>query len=140
MAGLEKSGAFVEHADEISAKLKDGTVLILNNDYIYKYILPGKADPARPYGSTTYYSNKLIFKTLAGGMYVVSLPTSEIMANPKERDFRNLCAILTNIEKLKCDMYDNSLIPIALANKLVSLAEHPSSKILQKFANGAIHS
>ncbi|RCJ20245.1 hypothetical protein A6S26_05850 [Nostoc sp. ATCC 43529] len=140
LAGLEKSGAFVEHADEISEKLANGTVLILNNDYIYKYILPGKADPTRPYGSTTYYSNKLIFKTLAGGMYIVSLPTSRNMTNPKEADFRNLSAILTNIEKLKCDMYDSSLIPIALANKLVSLADHPSSRILQKFAKGAIYS
>ncbi|MHC5754533.1 MAG: NurA domain-containing protein [Nostoc sp.] len=140
LTGLEKSGAFVEHADEISEKLTNGTVLILNNDYIYKYILPGKADPTRPYGSTTYYSNKLIFKTLAGGMYIVSLPTSRNMTNPKEADFQNLGAILTNVEKLKCDMYDNSLIPVALANKLVSLADHPSSRILQKFAKGAIHS
>ncbi|BDI21009.1 hypothetical protein ANSO36C_68110 (plasmid) [Nostoc cf. commune SO-36] len=138
LAGLEKSGAFVEHADEISEKLANGTVLILNNDYIYKYILPGKADPTTPYGSTTYYSNKLIFKTLAGGMYVVSLPTSRNMTNPKEADFQNLSAILTNVEKLKCDMYDNSLIPVALANKLVSLADHPSSRILQKFAKSAI--
>jgi len=138
LAGLEKSGAFVEHADEISEKLTNGTVLILNNDYIYKYILPGKADPTRPYGSTTYYSNKLIFKTLAGGMYIVSLPTAKNMPNPKEADFQNLSAILTNVEKLKCDMYDNSLIPIALANKLVSLADHPSSRILQKFAKGVI--
>jgi len=140
LAGLEKSGAFVEHADEISEKLENGTILILNNDYIYKYILPGKADSTRPYGSTTYYSNKLIFKTNGGGMYVVSLPTSDILVSPKEKDFRNLSAILTNVEKLKCDMYDSALLPVALANKLVSLADHPSSKILQKFAKAATHS
>lgn len=140
LAGLEKSGPFVEHADCISEKLQPGTVLILNNDYIYKYVLPGEADPTRPYGSTTYYSNKLFFKTFAEGMYVVSLPTSQIVASPKETDFRNLSAILTNIEKLKCDMYDSSLVPIALANKLVSLADHPSARILQKFAKGAISS
>ncbi|NJO64399.1 MAG: NurA domain-containing protein, partial [Richelia sp. RM2_1_2] len=140
LAGLEKSGSFVEHADEITEKLDDGTVLILSNDYIYKYILPGYPDPTRPYGATTYYSNKLIFKTNSGGMYVVSLPTSENFLNPKKADFRNLDVILTNIEKLKCDMYDSALIPVALANKLVSLADHPSSGILQKFAKGAISS
>jgi hypothetical protein len=43
-------------------------------------------------------------------------------------------AILTNIEKLRCDMYDSALIPVALVNKLVSLANHPSTRILQKFA------
>ena len=140
LAGLEKSGSFVEHADEISEKLNDGNVLILNNNYIYKYILPGKPDPTRPYGATTYYGNKLIFKTSGGGMYVVTLPTSNNLVNPKEVDFRNLDVILTNIEKLKCDMYDSALIPVALANKLVSLADHPSSGILQKFAKGAISS
>jgi hypothetical protein len=67
-------------------------------------------------------------------MHVASLPTLEVLANPVASDFRNLEVILTNIEKLKCDMYDNALIPVALANKLVSLANHPSSRILQKFA------
>src|SRR3989442_112505 len=59
MAGLEKSGAFVEHAAEVATAMKDGSALILDNDYIYKYIIPGKADPANPYGQTTYYGAKL---------------------------------------------------------------------------------
>lgn len=71
-------------------------------------------------------------------MYVASLPTVDTNATPIESDFRNLQVILTNIEKLKCDMYDNSLIPVALANRLVSLANHPSSRILQKFATDAM--
>ena len=138
LAGLEKSGSFVEHADEIIGKLDPGTVLILDNDYIYRYVLPGKADPANPYGRTTYYSNKLIFKTRRGRVYVVSLPTRQSLAYPTEDDLENLSEILTNIEKLRCDMYDNALVPVALANKLVSLANHPSSRILQKFAVEAI--
>ncbi|MCA1717932.1 MAG: NurA domain-containing protein [Actinobacteria bacterium] len=139
LAGLEKSGSFVEHADEITGKLDPGTILILDNDYIYRYVLPGKADPANPYGRTTYYSSKLIFKTYAGRVYVVSLPTREILAHPTENDLENLPEVLTNIEKLRCDMYDNALIPVALANKLVSLVNHPSSRILQKFATEIIH-
>lgn len=138
LAGLEKSGSFVEHADEITGKLDPGSVLILDNDYIYRYILPGKADPAAPYGRTTYYSNKLIFKTSGGQVYVVSVPTREILAHPTEDDLHNLPEILTNLEKLRCDMYDNALVPVALANKLVSLANHPSSKILQNFAADAV--
>jgi hypothetical protein len=134
MAGLEKSGAFVEHAAEIATVMKDGDILILDNDYIYKYIIPGKADPANPYGRTTYYSAKLIFKSRHAGVYVVTVPTLAPLATPKLQDLRNLMAILSNVEKLHCDMYDDALIPIALVNKLVSLANHPSSKILQRFA------
>lgn len=134
LAGLEKSGAFVEHADEIADLLPLGRVLILDDDYIYRYILPGKGAPANPYGSSTYYGNKVIFKTRIGQMYVVTVPTTASNAHPTESDLVNLRAILTNIEKLRCDMYDNSLIPVALVNKLVSLANHPSTRILQNFA------
>jgi hypothetical protein len=134
LAGLEKSGAFVEHADEVGNKLKGGEILLLDNDYIYRYILPGKADVSSPYGRTTYYGNKLIFKTEAGGLYVVTVPTGQILTHPKREDLRNLDVILHNVQKLKCDMYDSALIPVALANKLVSLANHPSSTILKAFA------
>ena len=135
---MEKSGPFVEHADEISKKLKDGQVLLLDNDYVYRYILPGKADPNNPYGRTTYYGNKLIFKTQGENLYVASLPTPELIPYPKKGDLKNIDTILTNISKLKCDMYDSALIPVALANKLVSLANHPSSTILKNFAKSSI--
>src|SRR2546423_3789520 len=120
LAGLEKSGAFVEHAAELTKVLDDGSVLILDNEYIYKYIIPGKADPANPYGRTTYYSAKLIFKTRHAGLHVVTVPTTETLASPKPDDLPTLMTILTNIEKLRCDMYDDALIPIALVNRLVS--------------------
>lgn len=134
LAGLEKSGSFVEHADEIAGMLRPGEVLMLDNEYIYKYILPGKADPSKPYGRSTYYGSKLIFKTREEQIYVVTLPTRDVLLSPKKRDFKNIDVVLTNLEKLKCDMYDSSLIPIALVNKLVSLSDHPSSVILERFA------
>jgi hypothetical protein len=134
LAGLEKSGAFVEHADEISSKLKSDSILILDNEYIYKYILPGRADSTNPYGKTTYYGNKLIFKSSDDQVYVVTLPTTEILLSPRKDDFKNIDAVLFNLKKLKCDMYDCSLIPVALVNKLISLSNHPSAVILEKFA------
>jgi hypothetical protein len=138
LAGLEKSGPFVEHANQISEKLEPGTILLLNNDYIYKYIIPGKADPNNPYGRTTYYGNKLIFKSRNQGVHVITVPTTSLLSSPRFEDLPNLQVILTNVEKLKCDMYDNALMPVALANKLISLSQYPSSKILQRFATAEI--
>lgn len=136
LAGLEKSGAFVEHADEIGSKLGLGKIVLLNNNYIYKNILPGKADDKTPYARSSYYGGKLIFKTNDGGVHVVTVPVKDenVVLSPKKTDYPNLDVILSNIEKLRCDMYDSSLIPIALVNKLVSLANRPSSLILEKFA------
>ncbi len=140
LAGLEKSGPFVEHADEIARKMKAGSVLLLDNNYIYKYILPGKADNSAPYARSSYYSGKMIFKSIDEKIYVVTIPTenANVFLKPTKADYKNLDIILHNLQKLRCDMYDNSLFPVALANKLVSLANHPSSAILEKFAKSSV--
>jgi len=138
LAGLEKSGPFVEHADEIAGLIEPGTAILLDDAYIFKYVLPARGTSIGPYGRTTYYGSKLIYKTRSGAMYVATLPTADIIDKPAAADLRNLNTILTNIETLRCDMYDNALIPVALANKLVSLANHPSSRILQVFAREAV--
>lgn len=138
LAGLEKSGAFVEHAHEIRGKLPPGTALLLDNDYIYRYIIPGTADPNSPYGRTTYYGTKVIFRTPSGGVHVVTIPTREPLTHPTVDDLPQLAVVLTNIDKLRCDMYDDALLPVALVNKLVSLSTHPSARILKQFATGTL--
>ncbi|NEO28698.1 MAG: NurA domain-containing protein, partial [Kamptonema sp. SIO4C4] len=138
LAGLEKSGAFVDHAQAIQKNLEPGKALILTDDYIYRYILPGSGDPNRPYASTSNYGHKVIFKTKGGQMYVVSVPVRELKKNPTEADLPNLQVILNNVEALRCDMYDSALFPVALVNKLVSLSAHPSQRILQKFASQSV--
>jgi hypothetical protein len=141
IVGLEKSGAFVEHADEIKTLLKPGQYLLLSNYHIYKFIIPGDPFNPEPYARSSYYSGKLIYKALDERIYVLTIPTldSKVILDPKPGDFHNLNIILMNIEKLKCDMYDNALLPIAVVNKLVSLSNHPSSVLLEKFAKQSIH-
>ncbi len=134
LVGLEKSGPFVDHAGEIAGRLKPGQVLLLDNEYIYKYIIPGHADPNNPYGVTTYYGNKVIFMSRDERVYVATLPTRQVVTAPTIVDFGVLDVVLNNVEKLRCDMYDDALFPVALVNKLVSLSDHPSGNILQKLA------
>ncbi|KGS55552.1 nurA domain protein [Burkholderia pseudomallei MSHR5613] len=138
LAGLEKSGAFVEHAAQIRDTMPSGSILLLNDEYIYKYISPGEEDANRPYASTSYYGTKVIFKTTQGSMYVVSLPVAFRSKMPKQDDIPNLQEVLTHVEQLHCDMYENALLPVALANKLVSLSAHPSSQILKAFAKSSV--
>src|SRR5690606_26527119 len=125
------------HANEIKNKIPNGSALLLDNKHIYKYI-KANSDPntPEPYGQTSYYGSKILFKSKEGKIYVAVLPTSApgVVLKPNKSDFHNLDSILMNVQKLKCDMYDDALFPVALANKLVSLAHHPSSAILEKFA------
>lgn len=145
LVGLEKSGPFVEHAQEISAPpsgcpvLFPGKYILLSNDYIYKYILPGDASKMH-YGNTSYYSGKVIFHSQGGQIFVLTVPVPDknSILKPKKEEYANLDVILINIQKLKCDMYDDAIVPVALANKLVSLANHPSKVLLEKFATSVI--
>ncbi len=134
LVGLEKSGAFVEHAEMIADKLKNNQIVLLGNSYIYKYILPGQPKPSSIYGETTYYSHKLIYKSKYDNIYIASIPTMDLKAEPNLSDYINLPIVLNNIAYLKCDLYYNSLVPVVLANKLVSLSDHPSADILKSFA------
>lgn len=138
LAGVEKSGPFVEHAAAIARLLPNGSALLLDNEYIYRYIIPGAAGTEGAYGRTTYYGNKIIFKSRDASLYVVTLPTTEVHLSPNPSDFSNLWEVLTLLEKLRCDMFDDALIPVALANKLVSLSNRPSTQILQRFAAGSM--
>jgi hypothetical protein len=138
LAGLEKSGAFVEHASEIQPLMPNGSILVLTDEYIYKNILPGVPDPNRAYAATSNYGHKVIFKSAAGQMHVVSIPVAVLKKNPTLADLPNASQLLGLVEELHCDMYDSALIPIALVNKLVSLSAHPSSRILEKFAKESI--
>ena len=49
-------------------------------------------------------------------MYVATVPAHSYLANPISSDIPHLEEILALIAELRCSMYDNSLIPVALAS------------------------
>jgi len=138
LVGLEKSGAFVEHAALIEPLLKPGQVLVLDDRYIRRYVAPGDPDSKDPFGFNTYYGSKVIFKGEAQDMYVATIPTTTFKNKPKFEDLFNGAEVLRVTSQLRCSMYDNALVPVVLANRLVSLADVPSSEILAKFAAKAV--
>ncbi|MDT0308048.1 hypothetical protein RM780_13895 [Streptomyces sp. DSM 44917] len=151
VVGLEKSGSFVEHAAHIEKSLDKalaeamaeddgvGIVLPLSNEYIYKYVVPGAPGGTITYGQNTYWGGKMIFKAKDGSIYVATVPTlGGHKSTPSFADYVNLTNVLAAVSELRCSMYDNALIPVALANRLVSLSEVPSSRILESFARASI--
>lgn len=138
LVGLEKSGSFVEHAVQASKKMLPKQMLLLGNSYIYKYIIPGNGRDSEPYAISSYYGHKVIFKSEHNNVYVATIPNVQAMVEPQISNYININEILYNITALKCDLYYNSLVPVVMANKLVSLADHPSSDLLKTFAQEKI--
>jgi hypothetical protein len=97
-----------------------------------------RRDNSRPYAWNTYWGGKLIFKASDANTYVATIPLADATGNPGLDDYANVNNILSVLGELRCSMYENALIPVALANKSVSLSDFPSSRILEKFAKGAI--
>lgn len=138
LVGLEKSGAFVEHAVLIEPLLKPGQMLVLDDLYIRRYIAPGDPDSKDAFGGNTYYGCKVIFKGEGQDTYVATIPTAAFKTKPTFADLFNGAEVLRVTSQLRCSMYDNALVPVVLANRLVSLADVPSSEILAKFTAKAI--
>ena len=136
LAGLEKSGIFVEHGAAIQERMKPGSFLIVGDSYIRQHIIPGETGIS--YGQNTYYGQKVFFRAPSGEMHVVTVPAYDYLPEPKRSDIPHLDEVLSLIAELRCSMYDNSLIPVALANKLVSLSDFPSQRILNQFAKSKI--
>lgn len=136
LSGLEKSGAFVEHAAAIQDRMPAGSYLLLGDNYIRKYVIPGEATAV--YGANTYYGQKVIYRARSGETYVATIPGHTYKPNPTPTDIPHLEQVLSLIAELRCSMYDNALIPVALANKLVSLSDHPSQRILGQFAKSGV--
>lgn len=136
LTGLEKSGAFVEHAAAIQDRMKPGSFMVMDDKYIRRYVIPG--DVNITYGQNTYYGQKVLFRTSGGEMHVATIPARAYTGDPKPEDIPHLKEILALVAELRCSMYDNSLIPVALANKLVSLSDFPSQRILGSFARERI--
>lgn len=137
LVGLEKSGPFVEHAAMIEEAIPPNHALVLSSPYIYKHITPGPPD--KDFGRNTYYGAKVIFRGRANDTYVATVPTLDYLNSPTFRDLLNGPDVLQTTARLRCSMYDNALLPVVLANRLVSLADVPSSEILKRFAKHEIH-
>ena len=133
LVGVEKSGPFVEHASAIEDSIPADHALVPTNDYIYKYVVPG--DPSlQEFGKNTYYGAKVIFRGHLNDTYVATIPTGDYTSVPTLDDMFHAGDVLSTTARLRCSMYDNALVPVVLANRLVSLADVPSSEILKKFA------
>ena len=138
LIAIEKSGAFVQYADDIGGSrnkkplLAEGSFMLLDNLSIRRHIvLNRKAESASAYGAYSHYGTKIIFRDRNANIHVLTTPPWK--HSPEPRHFPSLHAILATLEKIKCDRYDNAVLPITLINKYISLSFNPSKDILRKF-------
>lgn len=136
VVGLEKSGSFVDHIQNVENKMIAGAYYILNEDYIRKYIVPMTSNTI--YGFNTYYGKKVAYKNENEDVIIADIPVYKYSAENKREDFIGIDRILSTVGKMRCNLYDNSVVPISIINKLISLSVLPGQKMLEKFSKDVI--
>jgi hypothetical protein len=141
--GVEKTGAFVSHFDEIDqtespgqARFPPRSYLLLTDRYIKDRICYSDSD--KRYGVDTYFGRKFFYKTASGTRIVASIPflndaqdtldSNDVSLYPQ---FGTACALL---DKLVSSRYPNSLSPLISAHSHAAIPLHLGAKVLKQLA------
>jgi hypothetical protein len=132
--GLQKTGQVVEHAMSLDRVLPPGRFAPLSDDYRGTYIAQRPEGWEKTFGHETYYGQDFIFKTDTGQIFVFALPYPMRSKEPlnhfrtakaEAQRYGELEKALHLIRHFELDLYQNSVIPIALAHRHASISLVP---------------
>jgi hypothetical protein len=142
LLGIEKTGAFVTHFDEIDqtetpgkARFEPRSYLLLTDRYIKERVC--FSDSEKRYGVDTYFGRKFFYKTASGTRIVASIPFLSDAQDTLDNDvalypqFGTACALL---DKLVSSRFPNSLSPLISAHSHAAIPLHLGAKVLQQLA------
>lgn len=124
VVGVEKSGRFVEHAQLISHLIPAGHVMFLSREYINR--MTGRP-PQHPYGTDEFYGRRFIYRTTSGSPLVITVPPKGGItpygeaAGEDIANYPSLRVICEVLDHLQTRLYENAVIPVALAHSAASL-------------------
>lgn len=142
IVGIEKSGTFVSHFDEIDktetgeSRFPARSFLFPTDKYIKDRIIFSTS--TKRYGEDTYFGRKLFYKTASGARIVANIPfltdaqdtlsTDDISLYPP---FGKVCSLL---DKLVSCRFPNSVSPIISAHAHAAIPLELGAKVLQQLA------
>jgi hypothetical protein len=137
--GLQKDGQVMEHARAINRYLPSGTFRPVDDKYRAEYIKGNEIQNAN-FGNETYYGQDFIFKTESGRIFTVGIPYPfSNKSNPAEFSKKKVEPIFYGeilgksfslIRYFEFDLYENAVVPIALAHRHASISLVPGGKVL----------
>ncbi|MDT3736849.1 MAG: hypothetical protein ROZ00_11530 [Denitratisoma sp.] len=140
--GLQKTGGVMDHARLLERFLPDGVLRVIDDDYRNQFITGGDS-PAANFGNETYYGQDFLFKTERGRIFNFAIPYpfedktfgggGKGFAKAKV-DLAHYGSLIERacdlIRHFEMDLYDNALVPVALAHRHASISLVPGGKVL----------
>lgn len=140
--GLQKTGNVMDHARLIERFLPKGKGVfrVIDDNYRTTYIT-GSDTPSDNFGNETYYGQDFLFKTERNRIFNFALPYPFPDKGVRGADFaqqkidlgrygsliRRACDLIRYFE---LDLYDNAIVPVALAHRHASISLTPGGKVL----------
>lgn len=138
IVGIEKTGSFRDHADNVKEKMDKNSVLGMDNEYIYEYVMSGTTD--LEYGSKTYYGQKFIFKPESNRALVLTIPKVGDDPPHDPRSYPMMRKTLETLTRVETALYDDATIPVTLAHQHASIPLKTGSRVLELFSRDVIDS
>lgn len=140
--GLQKTGGVMDHALLLERFLPSGVFRAIDDEYRNKYITGGDS-PADNFGNETYYGQDFLFKTERGRIFNFAIPypfedktfggggKAFAIAKVDRARYGSLIARACDlIRHFEMDLYENALVPVALAHRHASISLVPGGKVL----------
>lgn len=135
IVGLEKSGTFAEHAAAISERIPAGSLMRLPQEYINDRILATRATSETGYGEDNFYGKRFFYKTKTGSLLTFMAPlTTEGGDLSDPANYPNMPEILSLLDEIGTALYEDAVIPVALAHSFASIPLRTGSKVLKLLA------
>ena len=138
--GLQKTGSVMDHARLLARFLPNGVLKVIDDHYRQTYIT-GSDTPSPNFGNETYYGQDFLFKTERGRIFNFALPYPFADKGTDGGAFalrkvelagygsliQRACDLIRHFE---LDLYDNAIVPVALAHRHASISLMPGGKVL----------
>ena len=147
--GLQKTGIVMDHARLLQRFLNQiypgqGVLRVIDDQYRHEFIT-GSDNPAENFGHESYYGQDFLFKTEKGRIFNFALPYPFPAKDGRRDDFARRKVEATRygslleracdlIRHFELDLYDDAIVPVALAHRHASISLMPGGKMLDLLA------
>lgn len=144
--GVEKSGRFVnhfarierEHQKQHGCEFPRGSLLLPDNDYIRKNIIPG----IKPFGESSSFGRRLLYRNLHAVNIVASVPylragDDDIVRPAEPAQFPRLADVLNLLDEIWSRQYENGVMPLIVAHAEAAIPLHLGAKVFSKLLKEA---
>ncbi|PWT83859.1 MAG: hypothetical protein C5B58_05785 [Acidobacteria bacterium] len=142
IVGIEKSGNFVAHFEEIDKQedgsqfFPPGSYFLPTDSYIKERVI--FSDSLKRYGADTYFGRKFFYKTKSGARIVANIPflnsQQDSLVSDDPSPYPRFGTVCTLLDKLVTSRFPNALAPIVSAHAQSAIPLHLGQKVLKQLA------